>query len=156
MAEELGRRIVEAGCALICGGMGGVMEAAARGGTAASPGAGSIPGVIVGILPGEELDSGNPHCDVVIPTGMGIARNALVVRAADAVILVGGGSGTLSEAALAWQLGKPVIALEPSGGWAARLAGKAVDDRRSDTVLAAGSPREALQRALAAVEARKP
>jgi uncharacterized protein (TIGR00725 family) len=79
---------------------------------------------------------------------MGIARNALVVRAADAVILVGGGSGTLSEAAFAWQLGKPVVALTPAGGWGARLAGARIDDRRGDQVLAAAEPREAVRLAL--------
>lgn len=145
-AEELGKRIVEQGCALICGGMGGVMEAACRGGIEAQRGGGA--GLVVGILPGPDLDGGNPFCDVVIPTGMGVARNVLVVRSADAVILVGGGAGTLSEAAYAWQLGKPVIALAHSGGWAGRLAGDPVDERRTDEVVAAASPEEAVARAL--------
>jgi uncharacterized protein (TIGR00725 family) len=103
---------------------------------------------VVGILPGSDLDGGNPFCDLVIPTGMGVARNILVVRSADAVILVGGGAGTLSEAAYAWQLGKPVIALARSGGWAGRLAGAAVDERRPDEVIAAASPEDAVARAL--------
>jgi len=146
LSEELGRAIVEAGCVLVCGGMGGVMEAAARGGHAAREAGGA--GLVLGILPSDTLDSGNPYCDLVVPTGMGIARNALVVRSADAVILVGGGSGTLSEAAFAWQLGKPVVALTPAGGWGARLAGSRIDDRRTDEVLAAADPREAVRLAL--------
>ena len=102
----------------------------------------------MGILPVAELDGGNRYCDVVIPTAMGTGRNILVVRAADAVILVGGGAGTLSEAAFAWQLGKPVVALRGSGGWAARLAGSAIDDRREDRVLAADTAEEAVGLAL--------
>lgn len=151
LAEELGHLIVSRGCVLICGGMGGVMEAACRGGAAARHEGGL--GIVVGVLPGADLDGGNPHCQVVLPTGMGVARNVLVVRAADAVILVGGGAGTLSEAAYAWQFGKPVVALACSGGWAARLAGRAIDDRRPDQVASAASPREALDVALLGLEA---
>lgn len=150
LAEELGRIVVAAGFNLVCGGMGGVMEAAARGGWRAR--ALGAAGSVIGILPTERLDSGNPYCDVVIPTGMGIARNALVVRAADVVVLVGGGAGTLSEAAYAWQLDKPLIALESSGGWAARLADQVVDDRRNDRIHRAASPADVLVLALEAVD----
>jgi hypothetical protein len=104
--------------------------------------------VVVGILPIADLDGGNPYCDVVIPTGMGTARNVLVVRSADAVILVGGGAGTLIEACYAWQIGRPVIALRSTGGWAGRLAGEAIDDRRPDVIRDAGSAAEAVRLAL--------
>jgi len=147
LAEELGFAIVEQGLVLVCGGMGGIMEAACRGGKRAREAGAS--GIVVGILPVADLDGGNRHCDVVIPTGMGVARNVLVVRSADAVVLVGGGAGTLSEAAYAWQFGKPVVALGGTGGWADRLAGTAIDDRRGDSVLGVASPREALEAALA-------
>jgi uncharacterized protein (TIGR00725 family) len=150
LAEELGHLIVARGCVLVCGGMGGVMEAACRGGAAARDEGGA--GIVLGVLPGGDLDGGNPHCQLVLPTGMGVARNVLVVRAADAVILVGGGAGTLSEAAYAWQFGKPVVALACSGGWAARLAGRAIDDRRPDQVISATSPREALDAAFSGLE----
>lgn len=146
IAERVGRAIVEQGCVLVCGGMGGVMEAACRGGRAAREA--GADGLVVGILPVAELDGGNPFCDVVIPTGMGVARNVLVVRSADAVILVGGGAGTLSEAAYAWQFGKPIVAVAASGGWAARLAGQTIDARRPDRVLTAGTPEEAVALAL--------
>jgi len=145
LAERVGRAIVERRCVLVCGGMGGVMEAACRGARAAGA------GLVVGILPVGDLDGGNGLCDVVIPTGMGVARNVLVVRSADAVILVGGGAGTLSEAAYAWQFGRPVVALRGSGGWAERLAGQPVDDRRDDRVLEAMSPEDAVALALGAV-----
>jgi len=149
MARELGARIAAAGCTLVCGGMQGVMAAACRGAQEAR--AEGATGVVVGILPGAELDGGNPFCDVVIPTGMGYTRNALVVLSADAVILVNGGSGTLSEAAYAWQFGKPLIALATSGGWAARLAGTSIDEKREGVVTEARSPEAAVAAALDAI-----
>jgi uncharacterized protein (TIGR00725 family) len=145
-ARQVGRLIAEADCTLVCGGMYGVMEAACAGAREARQrGAG---GLIVGILPGADPDGGNAHCDVVVATGMGAARNVLVVLSADVVILIGGGAGTLSEAALAWQFGKPLIGLSSSGGWAARLAGETIDERRPDRVLEARSPEEAVTAAL--------
>ncbi len=139
VAEELGRRIVEAGYRLVTGGLGGVMEAASQGAHSAS---GYREGDVIGILPDPHASSANEHVDIAIPTGMGIARNVLVVATADAVVAVGGGSGTLSEIALAWQLGKPVVALEMEG-WSGRLAGEAIDSRRSDRILRARSAEEA-------------
>jgi hypothetical protein len=153
LAFEVGRRVAEAGHTLVCGGMRGVMEAACAGAHEARRTGAS--GLVVGILPVADLEGGNPFCDVVIPTGMGAARNALVVRSADAVILIGGGSGTLSEAALAWQFGKPLVALTSSGGWAARLAGTALDEKRRDAILGAGSPEEAVTLAIRAIESAR-
>lgn len=143
LAEEVGAEICRAGMNLVTGGLGGVMAAASRGAAQArEKGQGS--GAIVGILPGDDREAANPYCDIVIPTGLGIARNLLVVRAADAVILVHGGSGTLSEAAYAWQLGKPIVALSGSGGWAGKLGGQRLDGVRQDAVLSARSPAEAV------------
>lgn len=102
-AEDAGRQIAEAGAVLVCGGRGGVMEAACRG----AAGAG---GVAVGILPGG-TGGANPYCTVTIPTGLGIARNAVVVSSAGAVIAVGGVYGTLSEIAMALKLGRPVFGI---------------------------------------------
>jgi uncharacterized protein (TIGR00725 family) len=104
-AEEVGRLIAEGGALLVCGGLGGVMEAACRGARAAG-------GTTVGLLPGVDRSEANQHVAVAVPTGLGEARNALVVRAADAVIAIGGGYGTLSEIALALRAGKPVIGLD--------------------------------------------
>ena len=143
LAEELGRRIVQSGYLLVCGGRGGIMEAACRGGQAAR--LDGATGLVLGILPDGDHEAGNPYCDVVIPTGLGFARNSLVVLAGDVVMLVGGSTGTLSEAAYAWQYGKPIIALSTSGGWAERLAGTTMDDRRVDQVLDARSPAEAVE-----------
>jgi uncharacterized protein (TIGR00725 family) len=104
-AEKVGRLIAEGGALLVCGGLGGVMEAACRGARAAG-------GTTVGLLPGVDRSEANRYVAVAVPTGLGEARNALVVRAADAVIAIGGGYGTLSEIALALRAGKPVIGLD--------------------------------------------
>src|SRR3954447_17733938 len=101
-AEEVGRRLAEAGAIVVCGGLGGVMEAACRGAKAGG-------GTTVGILPGTSRMDANPHVDVAIATGLGELRNGLVVRAADALVAVGGEYGTLSEIALALKVGTPVV-----------------------------------------------
>jgi uncharacterized protein (TIGR00725 family) len=106
-AEEAGRLIAERGALLVCGGLGGVMEAACRGARSAG-------GTTLGLLPGDDRGDANPFVDIALPTGLGEGRNALVVRAADAVLAIGGGYGTLSEIALALRAGKPVIGV---GTW---------------------------------------
>jgi hypothetical protein len=103
----VGRLVAERGAVVVCGGLGGTMEAACRGAKQAG-------GTTVGILPGLDRSQANPFVDVALPTGLGEARNVLVVRAADAVIAIGGGYGTLSEIALALKAGKRVIGL---GTW---------------------------------------
>jgi uncharacterized protein (TIGR00725 family) len=107
LAEEVGRLLARRAAVVVCGGLGGVMEAACRG----ARGEG---GTTVGILPGFDRGAANPHVSVAVATGLGEARNALVVRAADALIAVGGAYGTLSEIALALKAGKPVVGL---GTW---------------------------------------
>ncbi len=105
-AEEVGRRLAEAGAVLVCGGLSGVMERAARGAAEAG-------GLTIGILPGTDAGDANPHIVLPLPTGMGEGRNALVVRAADAVLALGGSWGTLSEVALARKMGIPVVLFRP-------------------------------------------
>jgi uncharacterized protein (TIGR00725 family) len=103
-AATVGGLLAKEGAVLLCGGLGGVMEAAARGAKEAG-------GLTVGILPGSDPDEANPSIDVPIATAMGEMRNALIVRAARAVIAIGGGWGTLSEIALAQRIGTPVVGL---------------------------------------------
>jgi uncharacterized protein (TIGR00725 family) len=103
-AEEIGRGLADAGVVLVSGGLGGVMSAACHGASDAR-------GTTVGLLPGTDRDSANEWVQVAIPTGLGELRNGLVIRAADAVIAVGGAYGTLSEIALALRAGVPVIGL---------------------------------------------
>jgi uncharacterized protein (TIGR00725 family) len=128
-AERLGALLAEVGCVLVCGGLGGVMDAAARG--AASRG-----GASVGILPGTDRSVASRHLTMAITTGFGEARNAIVARSADAVIAVGGEFGTLSEIALALKMGTPVIGL---GTWA---LGR--DDLDRDPIVRAETPEEAI------------
>lgn len=105
MACEVGRRIAQAGYTLICGGLGGVMEASCRG-------AAEVGGLTIGILPGDTTDSANPHVRIPIATGLGAARNVIIVRSSCVLIAIAGGPGTLSEIAFALQFGVPVVSLE--------------------------------------------
>jgi uncharacterized protein (TIGR00725 family) len=104
-AEEVGRLLAERGAVLVCGGLTGVMEHASKGAKSAG-------GTTVGILPHEKTGSENPYIDIPIATGMGIGRNVIITRTADAFIAVGGAYGTLSEIAFALQLGKPVVGIK--------------------------------------------
>jgi len=134
-AERVGRGLAEAGAVLVCGGLGGVMEAVCRGARSAG-------GTTIGILPGTDRGAANAYVDLAIPTGLGEIRNALVVRAADALIAVGGEFGTLSEIALALKAGKPVVGL---GTWEL-----ARDGAQVHAIVRAASPEEAVERAIAA------
>jgi uncharacterized protein (TIGR00725 family) len=124
VAYELGSLLAREGAIIVCGGLGGVMEAACRG-------AREQGGTTIGVLPGPFRGDANPYVDYAIATDMGQARNAVIVRTADAVVAVGGEYGTLSEIAMALKMGKKVIALS---SWEIASKG-APDDRivRADT-----------------------
>jgi uncharacterized protein (TIGR00725 family) len=104
-AEEAGRLIARRGATLVCGGLGGVMEAASRG-------AKSEGGITVGILPQNDSRDANQFIDIPITTGLGIGRNVIIARTAHGFIAVGGEYGTLSEIAFALQMGKPVVGIK--------------------------------------------
>ncbi len=127
LCEEIGYAIANLSCRIVCGGLGGVMEAVCRGARSAE---GYEAGDTVGLLPSDKSADANPYVDIVIPTGLGLMRNMLVAQTGDACIGVRGGSGTLSEIAFAWQLGKPVAVMSDSGGWSEKLAGTPLDERR--------------------------
>ncbi len=131
IAEKVGRLLAENSVMLICGGLGGVMEASARGAKTAG-------GVTVGILPQEEKEYANDFIDIPIATGLGIGRNIIIARTADALIAVGGEYGTLSEIAFGLQMNKPVIGI---GSW------------RIDGVIDADNPDSAVKKALSALSA---
>ena len=131
VAFALGRAAVDAGFRIVSGGMDGVMLAAAQGAHASSN---YREGDTIGIGKAIDCQSLNAWIDVAIPTGLGFARNMLVVATGDVVAAVGGGSGTLSEIALAWQIGRPVLAYTGAGGWAEQLAGTALDHRSEQTI----------------------
>jgi len=139
LAEAVGAEIASAGAVLVCGGLGGVMEAACRG----AHGKG---GISIGILPGTRLGDANPYVTYPIPTGLGHARNILVARSAQAVIAIGGKYGTLSEIAFAKIEGTAVIGLQT---WELRREG--IGD---DSILRATDPKEAVTMALEAARKR--
>ncbi|MGH2735903.1 MAG: TIGR00725 family protein [Actinomycetota bacterium] len=136
LAEEVGVLLARNDAIVVCGGLGGVMEAACRG-------AKSARGTTIGILPGAERADANEFCDVVIPTGLGEARNTVIVRSADAVIAVDGEFGTLSEIGFALKIGKPVVGL---GTWELSRGGDL-----SSAVKPAATPAEAVNLALSLI-----
>jgi uncharacterized protein (TIGR00725 family) len=133
LAEEIGREIAKNGAILVCGGLGGVMEAACRG--AVSEG-----GLTVGILPGAERGDANEYVKIPIVTTIGFARNIIVVKSAQAVIAVGGEYGTLTEIGYALKSGLPVIGL---GTW--NLSNK---DKTEDAIIRADNAADAVAIAL--------
>ncbi|MGB1699961.1 MAG: TIGR00725 family protein [Nannocystaceae bacterium] len=129
LARDLGAALKRAGFHMACGGRTGVMDAVSEGFANAEG-----PGVSLGILMATDGSDANRWLDIVLPTGMGVARNALVAQAGHVVLGIDGGAGTLSELAMAWQYGRPVGVLVPAGGWPAKLAGAALDDKRPDVI----------------------
>jgi uncharacterized protein (TIGR00725 family) len=104
VAFEVGRGVAERGAVLLCGGLSGVMEHAARGARSAG-------GLTIGLLPGEDPAEANPYIDIAIATDLGHGRNAILARTADGVVAIGGGLGTLSEIALALRTGRPAVGI---------------------------------------------
>jgi len=133
LAEAVGRELAKRGAILVCGGLGGVMEAACKG-------ASSKGGVTIGILPGDDYRAANPYVQIPIVTGVGYARNIAVVKSAQAVIAIGGGYGTLSEISHALQGNIPVIGLNT---WALSRNGQMVN-----AIIPAQNPTEAVDKAL--------
>jgi hypothetical protein len=140
LAERVGRRVAQAGAVLLCGGLGGVMEAASRGATRAG-------GLVVGVLPGFARVDANRWVTVPIVTGMDQARNVILVRSCDVVIAIGGRYGTLSEIALALKLGVPLVGL---GTWRLVPPGG-----RRVPIMRASTPEDAVARALGAMGAAR-
>ena len=136
LAKEVGRRLAEAGAVVVCGGLGGVMEAVAHGAQAAA-------GTVLAILPGDDPAAADPHATHVVATGVGHARNLAVVASAEAVIAIGGEWGTLAEIAFARRLDRPVVTLR---SWSLSGPGAMAD---APGIEAVASPTEAVDRALA-------
>jgi uncharacterized protein (TIGR00725 family) len=139
LAEEVGREIARRGAVLVCGGLGGVMEAACKGASEAG-------GLTIGILPGDNRQMANPFVKIPIVTGIGYARNVAVVKTSQAVIAIDGSYGTLTEIAYALQSGIPVIGL---GTWSISI------DRQTDAnIITAQSPREAVDKAMQLIQSK--
>jgi|YelNatPaOPRAMG01_1025707.scaffolds.fasta_scaffold62818_1 uncharacterized protein (TIGR00725 family) len=136
-AYRVGAEIARMGAILVTGGLGGVMEAAARG-------AYENGGITLSIIPQKDIDEANPYSTVIAATGIGHMRNFINVYSADGVIVVGGGAGTITEIAAAYIEGKPIVSLVGTGGAADEYAEKYIDDRRRVKIHAASSPSEAV------------
>lgn len=115
------------GITVITGGRGGVMEAVCRGAAKAG-------GTTVGILPSSEMNDANPWCSVVIPTGLGHARNVVNVLGGDFVIALGSSAGTLSEVCFAWILGRPILTVKGCDRWLGQI-GSELDGRGTSTII---------------------
>ena len=139
MAEEVGREIARRDVVLVCGGLGGVMEAACKGASAEG-------GMTIGILPGDSRQSANPYVQIPIVTGIGYARNVSVVKSAQAVIAIDGSYGTLAEIAYALQSGIPVIGLNT---WSLTK-----DDQTEIPIITTANPVDAVNKALELIKDR--
>ncbi|GFN40212.1 MAG: conserved hypothetical protein [Marine Group I thaumarchaeote] len=138
IAYETGAEIAKSSCVLITGGLGGVMEAA-------SHGARDNGGIVVGIIPQNDPAYANEYCDIVIPSGLGLTRDFLTALSGDGVIVIGGGSGTLSEVCAAYMYNKPIAAIRGTGGTAEKYLDQYLDSRKKIKVIGVDSPKDAVK-----------
>ena len=146
IAYEIGYEVAKSDCVLITGGLGGVMKAASHGAHDAN-------GLTVGIIPQDDASFANEFCDVVIPSGMGMTRDFLTALSADGVIIVGGGSGTLSEICAAYMNKKPIVAIRNTGGAADKFIDGYVDHRKIVKIIGVDSPKDAVKKILELITA---
>jgi hypothetical protein len=146
IAYEVGQEIAKSNSVLITGGLGGVMKAACNGAHDAG-------GLTVGIIPQNDPSFANEYCDVVIPSGLGLARDFLTALSADGVIVIGGGSGTLSEVCASYMHKKPIATLKNSGGIATQFADQYLDHRQNVKIVGVSTPKEAVSYVLSQITA---
>lgn len=138
VAFETGKILIEHGYRIVTGGYSGIMEAAAKGARSATN---YSDGDIIAIIPSYTKTDANVYNDIVIATGIGYARNQIIAATGDFIVAIGGGAGTLSEIAFAWQLGKIIYAYD-SDGWSKELANRSLDKKRSDSIILVKTPNE--------------
>lgn len=138
IAYDVGKEVALSGSVLLCGGLGGVMEAACRGAKEAN-------GTTVGIIPQDNFSFANQFCDIVICTGIGFARDFIVATSSDAIVAIGGGIGTLIEMSVGYMIKKKVVAISPSGGVSDIYAGKYLDERKRVLIESAPDAKAAVQ-----------
>ena len=138
IAYEVGSEVAKSDSVLITGGLGGVMRAACHGAQDAG-------GITVGIIPQDDSSLANEFCDIVIPSGMGLTRDFLNALSADGVIVVGGGSGTLSEICAAYMHKKPIVTLKNSGGIASKYTNQYLDHRKNVKIIGVETPQQAIK-----------
>lgn len=147
IAYSVGKEIALSGSVLICGGLGGVMEAACKGAKEAN-------GTTVGIIPQDNFTFANPYCDIVICSGIGFARDFIVATSSDAIIAIGGGIGTLIEMSVGYMIKKKLVAISPSGGVSDLYAGKYLDERKRVLIESATDAKSAVQAIFSNKESR--
>jgi uncharacterized protein (TIGR00725 family) len=138
IAYKVGKEIALSGSVLICGGLGGVMEAACKG-------AKEVNGNTVGIIPQDKFSFANQFCDIVICSGIGFARDFIVATSSDGIIAVGGGIGTLIEMSVGYMIKKKIVAISPSGGVSEVYAGKYLDERKRVLIESVPDAKSAVQ-----------
>ena len=138
LAYDVGSEVAKSNSTLISGGLGGVMRAACHGAQESG-------GITVGIIPQDDPSHANEFCNIVIPTGMGLTRDFLTALSADGVIVVGGGSGTLSEICAAYMHKKPIVVLKNSGGTASKYADGYLDHRKNIKIVGVETPQQAIK-----------
>ena len=131
VAFTIGKLLIDSGYRILCGGYGGVMEAVCKGARSSNM---YREGDTIGVISTLESNDANEFCDIVIATGIHYARNQIITASGDAVVAIGGGSGTLSEIAFAWQMGKPIFSYKKTG-WSGKLSEMQLDNKRSDTII---------------------
>ena len=141
ISYELGKLIIDSGYILATGGLGGVMEFASKGAQSSKK---YTENSIIGVLPDYHSENANQFIDIAFPTGLGLGRNLMLISLSNAVIAVGGGSGTLNEISAAWQMNKLIIGLK-TNGWSEKLCGQALDKRRDDIIFCAESANKAIE-----------
>lgn len=146
IAYDTGMAIAKSGAVLITGGLGGVMHAACHGAKDAN-------GLTVGIIPQSDASFANEFCDIVVPSGMGLTRDFLNALSADGIIIIGGGSGTLSEICAAYMHKKPMVAIRGTGGAAEQFIDGYVDHRKNIKIHGVDTPADAVQKILELVTA---
>ena len=146
IAYEVGQEIAKSGSILVTGGLGGVMKAASHGAHDAN-------GLTVGIIPQDNSSFANEYCDIVIPSGLGLSRDFLTALSGDGAIIIGGGSGTLSEVCASYMHKKPMAALKNSGGIATKYADQYIDHRQNVKIVGVDTPKEAVRYILSQITA---
>jgi len=138
IAYETGVEVAKSDSVLISGGLGGVMRAACHGAHDAG-------GITVGIIPQDDPSLANEFCDIVIPSGMGLTRDFLNALSADGIIIIGGGSGTLSEMCAGYMYKKPMVAIRNLGGSSEKFIDQYLDHRENVKIIGADNPKEAVK-----------
>ena len=138
IAYDTGAEVAKSDSILITGGLGGVMRASCHGAQESG-------GITVGIIPQDDSSHANEFCDIVIPSGMGLTRDFLNALSADGVIVIGGGSGTLSEICAAYMHMKPIVALKNSGGTASKYSDTYLDHRKNIKIVGVETPQDAIK-----------